>query len=68
LIILSGKEFAKILEKHDWILKRIHGSHFVYGKEGRIERISIPIHGNTPLKKGLLKHLMKIAELTKEDL
>ncbi len=66
--ILSGKEFAKILEKHGWILRRIHGSHFVYGKEGRIERISIPIHGNTPLKKGLLKHLMKIAELTEEDL
>jgi predicted RNA binding protein YcfA (HicA-like mRNA interferase family) len=53
LRILSGKEFAKILEKHGWIFRRIHGSHFVYGKEGRIERISIPIRGNTPLKEDL---------------
>jgi len=35
---------------------------------GRRERIVIPIHGNRPLKKGLLRALMKIAELTEEQL
>lgn len=29
----------------------------------RRERISVPIHGNRPLKIGLLRSLMKIAEL-----
>lgn len=64
---LSGKELAKILESHSWELKRIQGSHHIYGKEGNIVRLSVPIHGNTPLKKGLLLHLVKMAGLTESD-
>ena len=41
---LSGKAFAKIVEAHGWALKRIHGSHHIYGKEGSVVRLSIPIH------------------------
>lgn len=60
---VSGKEFAKILESNGWTLARIKGSHHIFIKEGRIERISIPIHGNQDLKIGLLKHLIKIPGL-----
>lgn len=60
---ISGKEFAKILEQHGWNLLRVHGSHHIYGKMGSVVRISVPIHGNKPLKIGLLKHLMKLAEI-----
>jgi predicted RNA binding protein YcfA (HicA-like mRNA interferase family) len=35
---------------------------------GRRERIVIPIHGNQPLKVGLLRSLMKIANLNESDL
>jgi predicted RNA binding protein YcfA (HicA-like mRNA interferase family) len=35
---------------------------------GRRERIVIPIHGNQPLKKGLLRSLMNIAGLQEDDL
>ena len=65
---INGKELALILEKHGWILKRIHGSHHIYSKEGQIERISIPIHGNASLKIGLLKHLLRLAKLIESDL
>jgi predicted RNA binding protein YcfA (HicA-like mRNA interferase family) len=34
---------------------------------GRRERIVIPIHGNQPLKIGLLRSLMKIAGLEESD-
>jgi predicted RNA binding protein YcfA (HicA-like mRNA interferase family) len=34
---------------------------------GGRERIVIPIHGNRPLKIGLLRSLMKIANLAEED-
>ncbi len=37
-------------------------------KEGRHERIVIPIHGNRPLKLGLLRFQMKIAGLSEEEL
>jgi hypothetical protein len=38
---VSGREFARILEKNGWKLARIRGSHHVYIKEGRTERISL---------------------------
>ena len=66
--IVSGKEFARLLEKKGWKLVRIKGSHHIYMKEGHPARISVPIHGNKPLKKGLLKHFMKIAGLEEEEL
>lgn len=60
---LSGKEVAKLLEQNGWTLARIHGSHHIYVKSGYKERISVPVHGNRPLKKGLLSALLKVAGL-----
>ena len=65
---VTGKKFARLLEKHGWNLLRIQGSHHIYGKEGSIVRISIPIHGNKPLKIGLAKHLLKMAGLSEDNL
>jgi predicted RNA binding protein YcfA (HicA-like mRNA interferase family) len=61
---MSGKDLAKQLELNGWRLLRIQGSHHIYGKEGTVARISVPIHGNRPLKKGLLRHLLKSANLS----
>jgi predicted RNA binding protein YcfA (HicA-like mRNA interferase family) len=60
---LSGKEFARLLESHGWTLQRINGSHHIYVKVGNPARVSVPIHGNESLKKGLQRHLMKLAGL-----
>jgi predicted RNA binding protein YcfA (HicA-like mRNA interferase family) len=65
---ISGKAFAKILEQCGWRLLRVNGSHHVYGKPGEEARISVPIHGNKPLKIGLLRHFMKVAKLSEDDL
>ena len=65
---VSGKEFARILERHGWELLRIKGSHHHYGKTGVEEIISIPIHGNKPLSIGLLKFFMRTANLMEKDL
>lgn len=40
---------------------RITGSHHVYGKTGERVRVSVPVHGNKPLKLGLQRQLLKIA-------
>jgi predicted RNA binding protein YcfA (HicA-like mRNA interferase family) len=63
---LSGRDFARLVEQHGWQLLRVSGSHHIYGKPGSIVRLSIPIHGNRPLKKGLLRHLAKLAELDED--
>lgn len=65
---ISGKEFSKLLKKRGWELKRISGSHHIYAKFGNPARISVPVHRNTPLKVGLLRHLMKIASISESDL
>lgn len=65
---ISGKEFAKLLEKNGWFLARINGIHHIYMKDNQKERISIPTHGNESLKLGLQKHLMKVAGINESDL
>ena len=63
----SGKQLAKAIERAGWKLLRVTGSHHIYGKIGSNVRLSIPIHGNKPLKLGLLKHLLKLAGLSEND-
>jgi len=65
---LSGKALGRILERHGWALLRVHGSHHIYGKPGSVVRLSVPVHGNKPLKTGLLRHLVKMAGLREEGL
>lgn len=57
-----------IVSARGWVLRRISGSHHTFLKEGRRERIVIPVHGNSPLKTGLLRSLMNIAEITEPEL
>ena len=66
--IISGKEFAKILVRKGWLLARVKGSHHIYVKPGSLVRLSVPIHRNKTLKIGLLRNLMKQADLSEEDL
>lgn len=49
-----------MLESDGWSLHRINGSHHIYANP---VRISVPIHGNSALKAGLQRHLMKLAGL-----
>jgi predicted RNA binding protein YcfA (HicA-like mRNA interferase family) len=65
---VSGKELARVLEKHDWVLLRVRGSHHIYGKQASVVRLSVPIHGNKPLKVGLLRHLLKMAGIAEDEI
>ncbi len=65
---ISGKRFCQVLASRGWMLQRVNGSHHIFTKPGYLARISVPVHGNTDLKIGLLRHLMKVAELEESDL
>ncbi|MEM8779971.1 MAG: type II toxin-antitoxin system HicA family toxin [Cyanobacteria bacterium P01_G01_bin.49] len=65
---ISGKKLCKIVEKKGWTLKKITGSHYIYQKSGKSKILSITVRRNQDLKIGTLKALMKIAELTENDL
>jgi len=65
---ISGKRLCKIVEQKGWVLRRITGSHHIY-ENPKVEQIlSIPVHHNQDLKIGTLRALMKIAQLSEEDL
>ncbi len=54
---LTGKELLKLAKKHGWIVDRINGSHHIVIKNG--VSISIPVHGNKDLGKGIENNLKK---------
>ncbi len=66
--VVSGRRMAKLAEGQGWTLARINGSHHIYTKAGRIERVVIPIHANKALKIGLQRSLMKIIPISETDL
>jgi predicted RNA binding protein YcfA (HicA-like mRNA interferase family) len=36
--------------------------------EGEVNKISVPVHGNKSIKRGLLNYFLRVAGLTEEDL
>ena len=65
---VTGKRFCRLLESRGWRLERTNGSHRIYTKKGTVARISVPVHGNRVLKRGLQKHLMQIARIEDSEL
>lgn len=47
---------------------RIRGSHRIYAKAESDIRISVPVHGAVPLKRGLQRHMMKVGGIDEADL
>ena len=47
---------------------RVRGSHHIYARSGSVVRISVPVHGEAPLKRGLQRHLMKLAGIDDSEL
>lgn len=65
--VVSGRDLCKLLEKHDWPLERMNGSHHIYVKEGVAKIISVPVHGNRSLKRGLLRAILRAAEIEMDE-
>ena len=65
---ISGKKLCRLLEIRDWELKRINGSHHIYAKSGSNLRISVPVHGDSALKIGLQKQIMKMVGIEESEL
>ncbi len=60
---VSGKRMVQVLKKHGWVLDRIQGSHHQFRKTGNPNVITVPVHGNKPLKTGLQHDIMRKAGL-----
>lgn len=65
---VSWKRFCKILEEHGWELRRTRGSHFIHARPGEPTILSVPVHGDRDLKRGMLARFLKLAGLTEADI
>ena len=54
---MTGKELIKLFKKEGWELDRINGSHYIIIKGKKT--LSIPVHSNKDIPKGLLEKLLK---------
>lgn len=59
---MTGKELIKLMKKNGWKLVRISGSHHILTKDGE-RPIPVPVHGKKDINKGLLKTILKQAEI-----
>lgn len=57
---ISGREMPRMYLQKGWEIIRKNGSHVMVRKGDKNE--TIPVHGNTDLKKGLEKKLLKRLE------
>lgn len=58
---LTGKEMLKLLKKNGWKERRHEGSHHHLYKNG--VRVTVPVHGNQTLGRGLEQKILKDAAL-----
>jgi predicted RNA binding protein YcfA (HicA-like mRNA interferase family) len=58
LIVLSGKDLVKLLEKLGFVIVRIEGSHHrMKHQDGRVT--TIPVHKNENIPKGLMRKIIR---------
>jgi predicted RNA binding protein YcfA (HicA-like mRNA interferase family) len=67
LPVISGRDAVKAFQKAGWHIVNTQGSHVTLKKQGIFCNLSIPIHGNTQLKRGLLRKQIAKAEMTVEE-
>lgn len=67
LPVISAKELIKFLESRGFVLVRQKGSHKRF-KNNNGQAITIPDHGKTPLKRGLLNGILNDLNISVEEL
>lgn len=60
---LTGKDMLAKLLSEGWVERRVEGSHHHLYKDG--VRITVPVHGNQDLGKGLENKILKQAGIKK---
>lgn len=64
---LKPDKVVKAFERAGWRVERQTGSHVILSKENYPYILSIPVHKGKPIKQGLIKALIKAAELTEKE-
>ena len=61
----SGRQMVSFLESQDFTVVRVRGSHHVMARD--IKRTTIPVHGNSALKIGTLRAILRDIEMSPDE-
>jgi predicted RNA binding protein YcfA (HicA-like mRNA interferase family) len=64
---ISGLEAISVFERFGFYVDRIRGSHHIMKREGHPHILTVPVHGNKPLKRGTLRGLVRAAGITVDE-
>lgn len=64
---VTADEAIAVFEEVGFQLDRIRGSHHILKKPGHLYALSVPNHGNQPLRAGTLRRLIRDAGITVEE-
>jgi len=64
---LTAREIVTALGKAGFLLARQSGSHQIYKNEAG-KRVTVPFHGSKILHPKIVKHILRDAEMSPEDL
>ena len=67
LPVVKPKEIIKVLKKKDFVVDHISGSHYIMYNEDKTLRATVAFH-NKPIKRKVLKSILKSANLSIEEL
>ncbi len=63
---IDGKKLIRLLNDRGFAVKRRKGGH-VQLEDGLGRRITVPLHPGRPIGSGLLRKILRDAEMTKEE-
>jgi predicted RNA binding protein YcfA (HicA-like mRNA interferase family) len=64
---VSGRRAIRAFERAGFTVVRVRGSHYIMKRPGHPKVITVPVHGNTPIKAGTLRGLIADSGLTVEE-
>lgn len=57
----------RAFERAGFSMARVSGSHHIMKRDGHPNNVSVPVHGNKPLKVGTLRGIISSAGMTVEE-
>ena len=65
--VANYEKVVKALQRDEWIVVRIKGSHVRMQKRTRSETLKLTIPAHHPIKRSTLSHILKQAKISVED-
>ena len=68
MISPSASDFVRYLRRSGWVLVRQRGSHARFYHSEKNVRITVPVHGFSPIPIGTFKQILRDAHITADEL